>query len=203
VESGFTWYDILGVVPASPAHEIRGGYDAKAMLLRPELLAGAPSAVLAAARRAQQILDAAWWVLGDVTRREAYDEAVGVRRVGEGLGRRQSDPSVPGWDSSDFGLEGGSAAAELMGGLTALTEAMAPHPQQPHRIIVPDLRGLFYRECLDIVGRIGFRVATVRLTEHPMPVEGLVVGQAPAAQEKAHRESTLTVHVWHPPRRAG
>jgi beta-lactam-binding protein with PASTA domain len=41
-------------------------------------------------------------------------------------------------------------------------------------------------------------VAPIRLTAHPMPVEGLVVSQAPAPGERAHRGSTLTVQVWHP-----
>jgi beta-lactam-binding protein with PASTA domain len=32
-----------------------------------------------------------------------------------------------------------------------------------------------------------------------MPVDGLVVGQKPAPGERVHRNSTLTVQVWHPP----
>jgi len=38
----------------------------------------------------------------------------------------------------------------------------------------------------------------VQLTAHPMPVEGLADGQAPAPGEQVHRDSTLTVRVWHP-----
>jgi beta-lactam-binding protein with PASTA domain len=41
-------------------------------------------------------------------------------------------------------------------------------------------------------------VEPIRLTLHPMPVEGLVVGQTPAAGDRVHRESTLTVRLWHP-----
>ena len=43
-----------------------------------------------------------------------------------------------------------------------------------------DVGGLFYRACLDVAGRVGLHLAPVRLTAHPMPVEGLVAGQTPA-----------------------
>jgi beta-lactam-binding protein with PASTA domain len=66
---------------------------------------------------------------------------------------------------------------------------------------VPDVRGLFIGPCLRAVGDIGLRIETVRLTESPMPVEGLVVGQSPSPGTKVRRSGTLTVQVWHPPRR--
>ena len=197
---GITWYEVLGVLPTASAQEVKRGYDAKAMLLTPKLLAGAPSTVVKAASRAQEILDAAWWTLGDVTRRAGYDEAVGVRRVGGGLERRESVPSSPGWGPADFGFVAGSTGAALMGGLMALADLLGPQPYEPRRLTVPDVRGLFCKECLQIVGRIGFRVTVVRLTEHPMPVDGLVVGQSPAPEAKARRDSALTIKVWHPPR---
>ena len=53
--------------------------------------------------------------------------------------------------------------------------------------------------CLHAVARAGLRIETVRLTEHPMPVEGLVVEQSPAPGRTVRRSSTLTVRVWHPP----
>jgi len=71
-------------------------------------------------------------------------------------------------------------------------------PDRSSRVLVPDIRGLFYGACLDVVGRVGLHVAPVQLTAHPMPVEGLAVGQAPAPGEQVHRDSTLTVRVWHP-----
>ena len=43
----------------------------------------------------------------------------------------------------------------------------------------------------------------VQLTEHPMPVEGLVVDQSPRSPAKIHRRDGLTVQVWHPPARSG
>ena len=61
--------------------------------------------------------------------------------------------------------------------------------------------GLFYGACMDVVGRIGLHVAPIQLTRHPMPVDGLVVGQTPAPGKRIriHRDSTLTIRVWHPP----
>ena len=59
--------------------------------------------------------------------------------------------------------------------------------------------GLFYHACVEVAGRAGLHVAPVQLTAHPMPVEGLVVAQAPAAGQRVHRDSTLTVQLWHPP----
>jgi hypothetical protein len=82
---------------------------------------------------------------------------------------------------------------------TADEEALEPYPGRGDRVVVPDVRGLFYRACTEVAGRIGLRIAPIRLTPHPMPVEGLVVGQAPAPGERVHHNSTLTVRLWHPP----
>ena len=69
----------------------------------------------------------------------------------------------------------------------------------PGRVTVPDIRGLFYSVCSPIAIRLGLRVAAVRLTEHLMPVDGLVVSQSPRPQSRARRGSTLTAQIWHPP----
>ena len=52
MESGITWYDVLGVLPGAEARKIKREYDAKAALLRPELISGAPPNVLTAVTRA-------------------------------------------------------------------------------------------------------------------------------------------------------
>jgi hypothetical protein len=200
-DRGITWYDVLGVLPTAPAQRIQYQYDAKTSLLRPELLSGASSKVLTAATRAQGILDAAQRVLGDPVSRERYDEAAGFRRSGEGLAGPGGFPSDPGWGPADFSFAGGRVAAEVIGSLMALTEWLAPHPHPPRRIPVPDVRGLFYAACLEVAGRIGLQVTAVRLTEHPMPVDGLVVDQSPLPPARARRGSALTVQVWHPPMR--
>lgn len=198
--SSITWYEVLGVLPSARPSEVRRGYDAKAMLLSPEKLTGAPSTVLKAASRAQEIIDAAWFVLGDAARRTEYDEAIGIRRPGEGLDRRVSLPSGQGWNQEDFYF-GSSRGAAMLAALVALAEMMGPSHHEPRRITVPDLRGLFYSECMQILGRLGLRVTAVRLTARPMAVDGLVVDQSPAPLAKARPRSTLTVQVWHPPQK--
>jgi len=199
---GITWYDILGVLPGASAGEIQDKYDFKTSLLRPELLSGAPSPVVKAASRAQGILDAARHVLADPANRERYDEAAGFRRRDDGLAQPRDFPSDPGWGPSDFGYAGGLRVEELVGGLMALTDWLAPHPRRPSRIPVPDVRGLFYTTCFEVAGRLGLRVTAVRLTKHPMPVDGLVVDQSPLPPAKVHGAGALTVHVWHPPARS-
>jgi beta-lactam-binding protein with PASTA domain len=87
----------------------------------------------------------------------------------------------------------------MLGGLMAFTDWLAPNPGPPRRVTVPDVRGLFYATCLQIVGKLGLRIRRIQLTEHPMPVEGLVVAQSPRPATKARRGSDLTVQVWHPP----
>jgi curved DNA-binding protein CbpA len=196
--TGITWYDVVGALPGAAAAEIRRSYDSKASLLRPELLAGAPSPVVSAASRAQGILDAAWHVLGDPDRRGAYDESAGIRSRGGGLVRRESIPADAGWRSSDFDFVAGNAGAELLGALMVLAEFMGPRPHEPKRITVPDVRGLFFSACSTVMGRQGVRVTAVRLTAHPMAVDGLVVSQSPAAMTKMRKGRELTVQVWHP-----
>ncbi len=196
-----TWYDVLGVLPGASAEQVKHQHDAKVSLLRPELLAGAPSPVVTAATRARQILDAARRVLADPASRARYDEAAGIRRGGGGLARRDGFPSEPG-PQRDDGLLGGNAGAEMLGGLLALSDWLAPHPGPSRRVTVPDVRGLFFSACLDITGKFGLRLTMVRLTAHPMPVEGLVVAQSPRPATRARRGSALTVQVWHPPARS-
>jgi len=200
VPSGISWYDVLGALPGASEEEIRRDYDAKAGLLRPELLAGAPSPVVAAASRAQGILDTAWRVLGDPAQRARYDETAGIRSRGGGLVRRGNVPSEPGWDSWDFSF-GGREAGAILAGLLAVIESLTPQPRHAGRVVVPDVRGLFYSVCTTAASRAGLRVTAVRLTEHPMPVDGLVVGQSPRPLAKTRRASALTVQVWHPPSR--
>ena len=141
MERGITWYDILGVLPGASPDEIRQAYDAKASLLRPELISGAPSKVLVAASRAEKFLGAALRVLGDPPSRERYDVQSGGHAEGSGLSGPESSPTEPGWRSSDFDLAGGHPEAELLGAMMALTDWLAPHPSPTRRLAVPDVRG--------------------------------------------------------------
>lgn len=200
--SGVTWYDVLGLLPGATVEQVQRQYDSKARLLRPELVAGASSPVVAAASRAQEFLDAARRVLADPASRARYDQAVGIRRSGGGLARRGDFPSQPGSELLDADFIAGDLGSDVLGALLALTDWLTPHPRQPGQVAVPDVRGLFYSVCLQITGKLGLRLAAVRLTGHPMPVDGLVVDQSPRTPVKTRRGSTLTVHVWHPPVRS-
>jgi hypothetical protein len=96
VQPMVTWYDILDVMSGATTEEIQGKHDSQASLLRTELIAGAPSAVITAVSRAQQLLDTARDVLGDpqpgpaMTRRPASAAAVG------GSPRKRASPPSPG-----------------------------------------------------------------------------------------------------------
>jgi hypothetical protein len=182
-----TWYDVLGVLPDATTDDIREACRGRMATLQPATLPGVSAEVQSAAGRARQAVEEAWRVLTDPAARESYDEQIGFARPGEGLTPPWRGPSGP---DASLG-EGWSTADE---------EALEPYPEdRPSRVMVPDVSGLFYRACMDVAGRTGLHVEPVRLTPRPMPVEGLVVGQTPAAGERVHRDSRLTVQVWHPP----
>ena len=158
----------------------------------PELISGAPPNVVTAVMRAQEILDTAWQVLGDPESRRRYDEAVGLRRSGGGLGQ-------PGTSIESARLA--PADLDIIGELPGVTGWLGPRRRRNRPGAVPDVRGLFYHVCLEVATRHGLHVMTVRLTERPMAVDGLVVDQDPRPSTKAHRGGKLTVQVWHPPAR--
>jgi len=196
-----TWYDILDVAPGAPADAVQRAFAAKASVLRPGLISGAPSKVVSAAGRASAAIEAAREVLTDPARRRCYDEQIGVQRPGEGLGRPEPVASElgpgPGWYS-----RGGDADPEVLtDALGVLADWLAPHPAPPRRVTVADVRGLFVGPCRRLVAGLGLRLEIVRLTADPMPVEGLVVGQSPPPGTMARRSGTLTAQVWHPRRR--
>jgi curved DNA-binding protein CbpA len=199
MEQGVTWYEVLGVLPGAEPRKVRREYEARSGLLRPEMIAGAPSDVLKAVTRAQDLLDSAWQVLSDPAARRCYDEEAGLRRTGGGLYEPGSGPSETGFDPDDLGLAG-ELVADVTGGLLALFGGRVRKPQRREPVAVPDVRGLFNGTCREIARRHGLEVTAVRLTERPMPVEGLVVSQDPAPGTRC-RGGQLTVQVWHPPNR--
>ena len=175
------------------------------MRLEGDRIAGAPPKVADAASRGRRALDVAWLILGDPAERERYDEEIGAGHKGAGLVRDEPAPMRPASDPADaMTAVGALDSGDLREGLGALADWLAPLPRksrhQSQDVNVPDVRGLFSGACQDALMKAGFRVSTVRLTDQPMPVEGLVVDQSPAPGEKVPRFSTLTVQVWHPPR---
>jgi PASTA domain len=200
-----TWYDILGIEPGASAQTVRRACQDRGRQLDDEQMAGAPEAVVAAAARGWTVLRAAWLVLGDRAERERYDEEIGVGRQGAGLARREPAPSRPGPDPADAVTDIGALdSGDVLDGLGALADWLGPLPRtsrrRPRQVTAPDVRGLFFGPCHDALARAGLRVRAVRLTENPMPVEGLVVDQSPAPGENMPLPGTLTVQVWHPPR---
>jgi curved DNA-binding protein CbpA len=200
MRADITWYDLLGALPDASSEDIQQAYDAKAVLLRPELLADAPSKVITAAARAQGIIDAARRVLGDPVSRHQYDQAAGLWGSGGGLSQPKDSPAGSGLPGSDVAAD--NPGAEVLRSLGALNVWLARHPDYQPRIPVPDVRGLFYDVFVRVVGRLDLEITFVQLTEHPMLVEGLVVDQSPGPPAKMHRRGELAVQVWHPPARA-
>ena len=191
------WYDLLGVPADASSEDIQQAYDAKAGVLRPELLSGAPSEVVTAAARAQGVIDAARGVLGDPVRRQRYDQAAGLWGSGGGLGQPPDSPAGSGLPDSDFAADNPGAA--VLRGLGALNLWLDRHSDNQRRIPVPDVRGLFYDVFQGVVGNLDLKITFVQLTEHPMPVEGLVVDQSPGPSATVHRRGELMVQMWHPP----
>jgi hypothetical protein len=224
-EESITWYDVLGVSSGADRNTVRDAYAQRSQQLEPELLNGAPSPVLFAAERARAAVKAAWLVLSDPGRRRRYDREVGASRGGGLRGTAAfGGSSVPSGTAALDASSGPRGTAELAGPLVfgtelddmlnevteaaavleifaTLTPWMTPLPAAPsRRITVPELRGLFFRACRDLVTTAGLRLAVERLTDDPMPVEGLVVGQSEKPGSYMRRKDTLTVQVWHPPR---
>lgn len=190
-----TWYDLLGIAPGATASQVQEAYQARLGLLAPQLLSGAPTRVLRAADTARAGADAAWRTLSDAAARQRYDAEIGVRQTGGGLDRPAPESSGLGGEIYDRGMD-----AEVI--LAAIADLLTSHPAPARRVILPDLRGLFTRACLRATGGLGLHVEMVQLTAQPMAVEGLVIGQSPAPGSKVRRAGTVTVHVWHPTRRA-
>jgi curved DNA-binding protein CbpA len=190
-----TWYDVLGVSPGASPGQVQSAYQERARLLDPRMLTGASSKVLKAADVAKATVGEAWHILQDAATRRLYDEKIGAGRNGDGLDSAQSSPSGPG--GAPFG---GYLTADMV--MSGLADLMTSHPSPARRIVMPDLRGLFARSCLRVAGDLGLHVEMVQLTEHPMPVEGLIVDQSPPPGTKVRRSSTLTVEIWHPPSHA-
>lgn len=200
-----SYYDILGVVAGASAGDVQRGYEAKAAVLAPRMISGAPSKVIAVADRARAVLELARRTLTDPALREGYDTEIGIIQPASGLARPVSPPSegLWGWDPS--WNRGGGVDPQGMGtdALGLIADWLAPRPARPRHVAVPDARGLFVGPARLLVGGHDLRVEVVQLTRDPMPVEGLVVDQSPRSGVNARRWSTITVQVWHPARQRG
>jgi curved DNA-binding protein CbpA len=183
MEQGVTWYDVLGVMPGVEARKIKREYEAKSVLLRPDMIAGAPSNVFTAVTRAQDMLDRAWEVLGDPVSRGRYDEVIGVRRSGGGLRRPGTGPLDPGMGPDDLGMvEELPVVAEvggLLAALAALTGGHVRKPRPPRPVAVPDVRGLFFPACVEVARR--HRLQVYGRSAHRAPDGGRRPGGRPGS----------------------
>jgi len=148
-------------LPGAEARKIKQKYDAKTALLRPELISGAAPKVLTAVMRAQELLDTPWQLLGDPDSRKRYDEVVGFRRSGGGLGQRGTGIESAGMAPADLGIIGELPGVDVVGGLLAWTGWLAPRRRRNRPGAVPDVRGLFFPVGLEVATRRGLRVRIV------------------------------------------
>jgi DnaJ-class molecular chaperone len=199
MEQGVTWYEVLGVMPGAETRKIKREYETRSGLLGPQMIAGAPSNVLKAVTRAQDLLDRGWRVLSDPDSRRRYDEKAGLRNPDGGLDQPGSGLDQPAQDTPDLGLFG-ELGGDVLGVLLELFGGRVRRPSRRGPVTVPDVRGLFNSSCREVARRHGLEVTAVRLTQRPMPVEGLVVSQDPAPGARC-RDGRLSVQVWHPPNR--
>jgi hypothetical protein len=188
-----TLYEVLGVPPGVTIEAVKHAYEEKSRLLTPERLAGAPENVGMAADLAKMILDFAWEVLGDRERRCGYDDYLGIRRTGEGLGSLEAVFTASGFYPA-------SLFTSPLETLASVAEKLVPPPRRRllRKVTVPDVLGLFAAPCQNVLFRHGLRVRTNLLTDHPLPVPGLAVSQYPRSGERVRRDSIVTVTLWHP-----
>jgi len=192
------WYDILGVTPAATAEDIRLAFEARSKLLDTGVI-GEPARIVAAVNRARALLDQAHQILRDPGARSSYDQEILARSANSGLARPEPVPSEPGLDVAGEVVSYRESLAVVTAAIVAIADWLAPHHEARGKVVVPDFRGLPVSLCMRCTARSGLHVRLVQLTKNPLPVEGVVVDQSPAAGDRVRRSSTLTIEVWHPP----
>lgn len=111
-----------------------------------------------------------------------------------GLEREPSYPSEPGPDLPvQFRQIGALGAA-----LDVVIGWLAPRRRKSRVVRVPDFRGMRVTRAWEPAFSAGVKLRIYRLTEHPAPVDGLVVEQAPKPGTRVKRDSTVTLTVLHP-----
>ena len=88
--------------------------------------------------------------------------------------------------------------AAVVAAVESALDWLSPKRRRSKRVSVPDFTGLGTLELLYVAMRAGVKVDVVRVVEHPLPVEGVVIDQTPAAGTEVKRDSVVTVKVRHP-----
>jgi len=188
-----THCDILGISASASPEEARAAYDMKVKTLERYFLPAGNPKVVRAAKRALAALNGALSVAGDPIRRVRYDNETGIRHGVTGQAEPESAASQSGLDLPDTSGVFETGAFEyvdpnvVLMGLAALADWLTPRPRRSQRVVVPDVRGMFGRQCRRAAAKTGLRIKVVQLTEHPMPIEGLVVDQSPQPGTKVRR----------------
>ncbi|HEV3400472.1 MAG TPA: J domain-containing protein [Acidimicrobiales bacterium] len=74
-----SYYEVLDVATDASREEIRRAYHRQARRHHPDTHSGSGREIVEEARRRMEAINAAWTVLGDPTRRRAYDAEIGLR----------------------------------------------------------------------------------------------------------------------------
>jgi len=92
-----THYEVLGVARGASHEQIRAAYLEAARRHHPDKHAGSDPDVIARAREAMVSVNAAWDVLGDRARRQAYDRLIGSSTVENREPRETVWTEEPAW----------------------------------------------------------------------------------------------------------
>jgi hypothetical protein len=72
-------------------------------------------------------------------------------------------------------------------------------PKRERRVVrVPEFRGMHVSETFTPALQAGIKLEVVRVTRHPLPVDGVVVAQDPLPGSRVKRDSTVHLIVRHP-----
>jgi beta-lactam-binding protein with PASTA domain len=82
--------------------------------------------------------------------------------------------------------------------LDAVIGWLAPARRKSRVVRVPDFRSMRVTRAWEPAYAAGVKLRIYRLTEHPAPVDGLVVEQEPNPGTRVRRGSTVTLTVLHP-----
>ena len=185
MEPGITWYDVLGVLPgAEPERSGENTTQGEPATAGNDL--GAPSNVFRRSPGAQSILDKAWEVLGDPVNRRRYDEAAAS---GAGRPPARAGPQPGGLRAGAVGHENRRGSGRRRaGGVVTPAGWLGPSAAGRSGSPCPTCAGCS-TTCAWRWRRGGTSRQTVRLTPHPMPVDGpggrsvaATAGEAPAAR---------------------
>ncbi|HEX2024621.1 MAG TPA: J domain-containing protein [Acidimicrobiales bacterium] len=96
-------YEVLQVATDASREEIRRAYHRQARRHHPDTHSGSGREIVEEAHRRMEAINAAWTVLGDSTRRRAYDAEIGLRPMPSATSRRagQRATGFPEWFEPD------------------------------------------------------------------------------------------------------